>query len=227
MTTTARAGVTRVLRALAVRRALAGVGATLGYGVVLTGALVLLDDPVIDTRPRAKETVVRFEVEAPKPKERERPKERDRRPSRTPSRATSGPSAPSVGTSIALPSFTRGDASLVERGASSDIVADAKDVVMTDDTVDEAPKALERTAPVHPARARKQGIEGEVTIALLIDTDGSVREPRVVAATPEGVFDDAALEAIRQWRFAPARYRGEAVRVRRTITFGFSLEGAR
>jgi protein TonB len=211
-------------RRLARQRTLAGVLGSLISAVALTTALVLLDDAPEDTRKATSETVVRFEVEAPKkpPKRRREERPRASRPTRT---ATAGPAAPSLGTAISLPAFARDDAlGIGDTALGDDIGATSEDVVMTDETVDEAPRAISRVAPVHPPRARKAGIEGEVTVALLIDTDGSVKEPRIVSAAPPGVFDDAALDAIRKWRFSAARYRGEPVRVRRTLTFTFALE---
>jgi protein TonB len=212
------------MRRLAGLRTLVGGLSTLASAGALVTALVLLDDAPEDTRKVASETVVRFEVEAPKKPPKKRREERART-TRTTRAAHAGPSAPSLGTAISLPSFARDDAlGMGDATLGEDIAAKSEDVVMTDDTVDEAPRALTRASPVHPARARKAGIEGEVTIALLIDTDGSVKDPRVVSATPPDVFDEAALDAIAKWRFSPARYRGEAVRVKRTLTFTFALE---
>lgn len=62
---------------------------------------------------------------------------------------------------------------------------------------------VKREAPNYPLRAVRDWLEGFVVVEVTVAPDGSVREARVVEAKPPGVFDDAALEAIRQWRFKP------------------------
>jgi len=69
-----------------------------------------------------------------------------------------------------------------------------------------------RVEPELPERAGLLGIEGEVTLQVLVRTDGTVGEVQVLRVEPEGYdFDTAAVEAIRQWRFEPARKDGEPV----------------
>ena len=61
-----------------------------------------------------------------------------------------------------------------------------------------------------------------VTVSLLVAADGSVERAKVVAAEPPGVFDAAALDAVRAWRFEPASYGGKPVKVwaRQVVRFG-------
>lgn len=70
-----------------------------------------------------------------------------------------------------------------------------------------APKVTPRLAsapiPRYPLMALRRRIEGEVTVAFVVRADGSVEAPRVLSAQPEGVFEEAALEAVRRWRFEP------------------------
>ena len=65
-------------------------------------------------------------------------------------------------------------------------------------------EAVELVAPEYPRGAERRGIEGSVRIAYSIDADGNVVNAQVVEASPEGVFDRAALSAIENWRYAPA-----------------------
>lgn len=81
-----------------------------------------------------------------------------------------------------------------------------------------SPRALGRAAPQYPARATLEGVEGSVTLSFVVDHDGTAREIRVVAASEPGWFEDAAIEALRQWRFEPGRALD-----RFTQTFDFSL----
>lgn len=64
---------------------------------------------------------------------------------------------------------------------------------------------------VYPAEARAAGVEGRVVVRYDITSDGRVVNAAVVSAAPSGVFEDAALAAVRSWRFRPAVARGEAV----------------
>jgi len=78
-----------------------------------------------------------------------------------------------------------------------------------------------RMPPRYPPRALLRRIEGSVTVEFLIGAEGEVREPKVVAAEPAGVFEKAALAAIRRWRFAPEAGQGEGAvrRARQVIRF--------
>ena len=77
---------------------------------------------------------------------------------------------------------------------------------------------------VYPPAAKAQGIEGSVTVRYDVTADGAVANARVVSAAPAGVFDEAALTAIRQWRFRAAVARGVAVPMRdRVSTLRFTL----
>ena len=68
-----------------------------------------------------------------------------------------------------------------------------------------------RVAPEYPVRAIPRGIEGWVQIQFTVTATGSVRDPVIVAAEPEGYFEDAALKAIARWRYNPRIDGGIAV----------------
>jgi TonB family protein len=81
---------------------------------------------------------------------------------------------------------------------------------------------LEGARPAYPAEARAEGIEGIVVVEYRVSAEGEVRDPRVVRAEPSGVFDQAALAAVRTWRYRPHQQQGEAVEVtgvRSTLRF--------
>ena len=59
--------------------------------------------------------------------------------------------------------------------------------------------------PAYPRMARKLGLEGTVMLRILVNQAGEPGEARVVGSSGTEVLDVAALEAIRQWRFVPAR----------------------
>jgi len=82
-------------------------------------------------------------------------------------------------------------------------------------------KAIERRTPVYPALARQSRLEGSVAIEIVISPEGRVESWRVMSGHP--LFVPSALEAVRQWRFAPTLLNGTPVRVTGIITFVFRL----
>jgi protein TonB len=83
---------------------------------------------------------------------------------------------------------------------------------------------LHRVPPRYPSRAEARGIEGWVRLEITVSPTGTVSKARVVDASPKGVFDRAALEAIRQWRFKPAFREGRAVEQQADQTVRFRLK---
>jgi len=71
--------------------------------------------------------------------------------------------------------------------------------------------ALVRIPPRYPRSASRRGIEGVVTVSFTITKEGQVRNPVVVEATPENIFDKAALKAILKWKFKPKVVDGKAI----------------
>ena len=65
--------------------------------------------------------------------------------------------------------------------------------------------------PVYPPQARAAKIEGYVRVRYDVAPDGSVANPRVVESVPVGVFEEAALTAVGQWRFRPPVVDGRQV----------------
>ena len=80
------------------------------------------------------------------------------------------------------------------------------------------PKPLRVVSPSYPVGALRDGITGKVDMDFRIGADGSVQDIRVVSARPAGVFEQAAIAALRQWRFeSPAL--PEAARYTRSFAF--------
>ncbi|MHB1870999.1 MAG: TonB family protein [Steroidobacteraceae bacterium] len=75
--------------------------------------------------------------------------------------------------------------------------------------------------PVYPQRALTDRIAGEVTVQYVVDRSGRTRDLQVVNANPALVFNRAALDAIRQWRYSPPKFHGQPldVPVRTMIRF--------
>jgi len=85
---------------------------------------------------------------------------------------------------------------------------------------------LKRTKIVnaaYPESARKRRIEGWVELAFTIQPNGSVEEVEVQNASPSEVFDDAAIRAVRQWRYEPVTRAGLPVPQRAMVRVKFAL----
>ena len=82
---------------------------------------------------------------------------------------------------------------------------------------------LVKVSPRYPRRAARLQIEGFVRLEFTITRDGNVVEPVVVESKPPNVFDEAALEAIIQWKFEPRVENGQVVesQAQQRIEFGF------
>ena len=83
------------------------------------------------------------------------------------------------------------------------------------------PRKVHDVTPVYPTLARTAGARGVVIIEATIDARGEVSEAKILRSIP--LLDSAALDAVRQWRFTPARLNGEPVAVLITVTVNFTL----
>jgi len=81
---------------------------------------------------------------------------------------------------------------------------------------------LVKVAPVYPYHAQLNGREGYVILEFTVDADGRVRDPIVIEDSPQGLFDDAAIDAALQFRYVPRVVDGKRVPVsggRNRMTF--------
>ena len=76
------------------------------------------------------------------------------------------------------------------------------------------PQALKRIAPAYPQAARDAQVTGSVTLLVLIDEAGRVVGTSVMDSAPDGVFEQAAQQALADAAFFPAQKDGRAVRSR-------------
>lgn len=83
---------------------------------------------------------------------------------------------------------------------------------------------LHNPTPVYPAAARRAGYEGAVVIRAHIQPDGSADRVEIKKSSGYAMLDQAALEAVRKWRFIPARRGNEAVAEWVEIPWTFKLE---
>ncbi|MGE0556754.1 MAG: energy transducer TonB [Burkholderiales bacterium] len=64
---------------------------------------------------------------------------------------------------------------------------------------------LRNPAPVYPAAARRNGDEGTVMLKVLVSPEGAPLRVELDQSSGSGSLDDAALAAVKSWRFVPAR----------------------
>jgi protein TonB len=80
--------------------------------------------------------------------------------------------------------------------------------------------------PAYPREALRAGWEGTVVIRVLVGADGLPAATSVRSSSGYGALDDAAAQAIKQWRFTPARRGGNPVDSYFDVRVKFSLADA-
>jgi TonB family protein len=82
---------------------------------------------------------------------------------------------------------------------------------------------ISQVPPIYPAKARKKHIEGQVLLQARIGVDGVVQDLNVISGNPE--LTQAAIDAVRQWRYRPTLKDGTPVEVTTKITVTFTMSG--
>lgn len=100
---------------------------------------------------------------------------------------------------------------------------DFGNIGFTMDEVDDIPQAVRSVPPEYPFVAKRNRVEGEVVVRMLVDSEGRPQKLSVHSSTPAEMFDAAALSAAGRWRFKPGRYKGEAVDTWVLLPFVFEL----
>jgi protein TonB len=82
---------------------------------------------------------------------------------------------------------------------------------------------MKKVTPQYPPLAKQARIQGVVVLQALIGKDGSIQNLHVVSGHP--MLTNAALEAVKEWKYKPYYLNGEPVEVETTINVNFSLSG--
>ena len=85
-------------------------------------------------------------------------------------------------------------------------------------------KRVREVPPVYPRDAERQNISGWVDVEFTIAPDGSTQELVVRNAQPQRMFDQAAIDAVKRWRFEPVLRDGTAVSQRAAVRIRFELK---
>ncbi|AGA91509.1 TonB family protein [Thioflavicoccus mobilis 8321] len=166
-------------------------------------------------RPTATQTMAEV---APPPRQTEaeavrppRPEPPPRAPSQRPPQRTS--ERPTERTSTAQPRDDKGGHAGGDSGREGAVGADH-----------EARPLPDNPRPVYPLLARRQGIEGRVLIRVAVLDSGRVGRAEVSRGSGARALDNAALAAVRRWRFHPALRNGQAIAATITVPVIFRLE---
>jgi protein TonB len=81
---------------------------------------------------------------------------------------------------------------------------------------------LHEVRPDYTEEARRSGLSGEVVLEIVVRSDGRVGAVRLVQGLGAGL-DQRAIDAVRQWRFSPARRHGTPVDVLVEVAVEFRL----
>ena len=82
---------------------------------------------------------------------------------------------------------------------------------------------LHRVEPEYPEAARQQRMQGAVVLDVRIGRDGAVQDANVVSG--QRVLADAAIAAVKQWRFKPQVVKGRPVEMQTRVTLNFKMPG--
>ncbi len=86
----------------------------------------------------------------------------------------------------------------------------------------EAPKQIKDVKPVYPAAAHAARVEGIVILEAVIDIKGNVGGVKLIRSIP--LLDQAAIDAVKQWKYEPPHVDGKATEVVMTVTVTFTLK---
>ncbi len=85
-----------------------------------------------------------------------------------------------------------------------------------------APKAVYAPDPEYSEEARKAKYQGTVVLWMVVGADGRAQQIRIQRSLGMGL-DEKAIEAVRQWKFEPAKLNGQAVPVQINVEVNFRL----
>jgi protein TonB len=137
--------------------------------------------------------------------------------------AAQADAAPSIDAGAASPNP---DAPLSEVPSSADVASPPPPVVVPEVPVKiggdvKEPRLLTHPQPVYPAVAKQGRIQGDVLVSTQIDKAGNVVHMNVISGPP--MLRQAALEALRRWKYAPSTLNGQPQSVEMQVTIKFRL----
>ena len=125
-------------------------------------------------------------------------------------KAEKAPVTPQIVASKTTSLADTGDIANLTTQLESQAVSEASNMSMTSGA-DRDVVPLVRIEPDYPMNARQRGIEGWVVVEFTISTAGTVKDAAVVASEPGTIFDKAAVQAVRKWKYNPKIKDGKPV----------------
>lgn len=83
------------------------------------------------------------------------------------------------------------------------------------------PRLIKKVEPIYPEEAKKAGVEGIVILEAETDEQGNIVRTKVLRSIP--LLDQAAIDAVRQWKYEPAIIEGKPTGIVFTVTVSFQL----
>jgi len=204
----------------------ASIGAVLIAGLIYVGVLLLNDAQqpeeftMVEGAIRLAQPQKDKTVEPLKRKQLKETKPPERLPRKFSSKSKPKQSKPMM--NVRMPNFTPD----MHPGLGGDFSLPASElggIGFSLDEVDEVPQVLRSVPPEYPYGAKRNHVEGEVVIRMLVTNEGTPTNMSVHSATPTGVFDKVALSAAKRWKFRPGQYHGQAVDTWVLLPFNFEL----
>ncbi len=81
---------------------------------------------------------------------------------------------------------------------------------------------LKSVSPIYPATAKAQNVSGDVKIDVLVDANGNVSTVKVISGPT--LLHQAALNAVKQWKYEPAQLNGKPTAVHVSVTIHFRAQ---
>jgi TonB family protein len=97
------------------------------------------------------------------------------------------------------------------------------DTIYTLSEVEIPPKVVYTVPPRYPIEAYKNNISGYVKLKYVVTKEGKTKDITIKEASPKGVFEAAAIQAVEQYRFNPAVKKGQAVNVSVNMPIQFDV----
>ncbi len=82
---------------------------------------------------------------------------------------------------------------------------------------------LNNPAPYYPLSAKRKSIQGKVLLNVVVKTDGTAASVNISRSSGHDVLDEAALDAVKQWKFLPARSKGQLIQASVIVPIEFKI----
>lgn len=199
----------------------------LGAIAALMQADAAITEPKIDMEPPKLQGVLiapEPKIAPPPPKaepEPQKPQPKPKKPRLKPQTKPTQKTPPPVAKAAAAAPVQAPSKALSQKAASS---SPAKTAEPTTQLPSADAAGLNNKAPVYPMLSRKRKEQGTVWLLLLVSKEGMVTELKLKKTSGFDRLDQAALQAVKKWKFQPARKQGQAIEYWYELPLKFSLQ---